>query len=186
MVGWNCFWFIGMKPEARFAGWVARLTLALCIIGIIQAWAFIQSERAFIALDSMSIVDGIQTGKPLITSLTFRNSGKSPALDVVVHYNSNITLPNVPQYGPNRTEFTPIVSEGKATMHFGAPAPMQQTDVDALKTGKLEFYVWGYISFEDHFSVFGQEVGFCAIFDWRSPAGNTFLTCPRKGYLYAR
>jgi hypothetical protein len=184
---WRRFWFVGMRPEARFAGWVARLTLVLCFIGAIQAWSFVQSERAFVAMEAITIIGGVQAGSPLRTSTSFKNSGKSPAVEVVVYFNSGVKLPSPPTYGQSRRAIPPIVSGGHANMNWGTGAPLQEAEAEALKTGKIEFYVWGYVSFKDEFSIFGpREVGYCAVLDRKDGSATAFQSCPSSEFDYAR
>jgi hypothetical protein len=185
---WSWVWFSHLdKAEARFAGWVARLTLVLCVIGGLQAWSFMQSERAFVALAAINMQGGVQVGKPLTTSITFKNSGRSPATDVTVYFSSGVQLPETPAYSQNFRTIPPIVSGGISTMNFGTGVPLQESDAERLKTGKLEFYAWGYVSFRDHFStIFGPtKVGFCAVFDWKAN-GTGFESCSNNLYDYER
>jgi hypothetical protein len=171
----------------RFTFGVFVFTGLLSIVALIQAWAFIQSERAFLAMEAITIQGGMQVGKPLITKLTFKNSGRSPATDVVIHYNSSVLpLPSIPEFGPNFTDVPPIVSGGNTIVSFGPPQLMEEAHIQEFKSGKSSFYVWGYVSFRDDFSIWSsREVGFCAVFDQRS-AGDSFESCHQKAYTDSR
>jgi hypothetical protein len=168
----------------RFTFGVFTFTVVLAVAALIQAWAFIQSERAFLVLTGMQVTGGFEGGKPLITSLTFTNSGRSPATEATVYYTSDIKLLPTPQYSRNKRSVPPVASGANLTMNFGPKTPLNEDEGQAIKTGKLPFYVFGYISFKDEFTLYGaRQTGFCGAFDFQT---NSFVTCDQNGYIYIR
>lgn len=175
-------WWGSLVPIDKFTFVVAFFTGLLFIATSIQVWAFIQSERAFISLDSVTI-NKLEAGKPLVIQIVVKNSGKSTATTAVVFYNSDIQLPLHRKYGPNKAELPPVISGGTITFRFFNPDPLTEDNIRALATGAIDFYVWGYIAFEDEFSIFGHRiVGFCVVHDRDSGIG--FETCHTKEYTY--
>ena len=54
----------------RFTWWVAVFTFCLACVGFIQVWAFIQSERAFVAASAFQFADnGPLANIPLVLNI---------------------------------------------------------------------------------------------------------------------
>jgi hypothetical protein len=61
----------------RYAWWLGAFTLCLVIVGLFQVWAFIQSERAAIVLESVNMTAAKEADSVLIM-LEFANGEKVP------------------------------------------------------------------------------------------------------------
>src|ERR1041384_245575 len=65
---------------ARFTFWVAAFTCCLAVVGFIQAWAFIQSERAAIYPEITRIdPTPVISDRPIAIDITIINSGRAQA-----------------------------------------------------------------------------------------------------------
>jgi hypothetical protein len=196
---WNSGWFKGLKPEARFAGWVARLTLVLCVIGIIQAWAFIQSERAFATLVAINFSGGLAPNKELALLVEIGNSGRSTAFIESVNFTRifvppTAKLPSTPGYlSEGEISTGPILANGvtrsRVNLHGLKGEPhliLTEIDVRAINDGSFKFYVIGYVSYRDAFTIFGPHTnGFCALYNPRSDPGTPFDGCKERAYTYS-
>lgn len=196
---WDTFWFKKLAAEARFAGWVARLTLVLCVIGAIQAWAFIISERAFVFLtpDTLS-PSPLQSGKQIVIGISVHNTGKSEGLLL----GSNTTfimletpLPETPAYTYNPNRFEAIPGQVGAGIAFdgtiapkapnGSPGTLSTDQITAINSGQIRLYVFGWVEYKDAYSVFGsRKTGFCAVYSPTNPADHAFNNCGRSKYTY--
>src|SRR5579864_3230438 len=64
----------------RFAWWLAAFTLTLAVVGFIQSWAFIQSERAALYVNIEGIIPNpIAADKTITVAITVFNKGRSQA-----------------------------------------------------------------------------------------------------------
>jgi hypothetical protein len=99
----------------RFTWWVAAFTSCLAIVGSIQAYAFIQSERAFLVPISAHF-EGFapSADKQLQLWLEIKNSGHSTARieNLNVSYFAD-KLPMTPEYNKDSSiAFAPIIGGG--------------------------------------------------------------------------
>jgi hypothetical protein len=179
--------------------WVAAFTGLLFVATCTQAWAFIASERAFVSTSGPTTVPirGLSTTQPLNFEINVRNDGRSTA--VIMHSAISILLlatplPSPPQYVGADIYRGPLVAGGvtKATTRgFGVPpvilSPDQVTDIT---NGTKKLYVYGYIRYEDDYSLFGYRVtGFCYVFNSDSTNNlgvSQFYNCnDADEYIYA-
>jgi hypothetical protein len=194
---WNYFWFGGLNPEARFAGWVARLTLLLFIVGAFQAYAFITSERAFVyQWTNFVSPHPLSAGAPIAVTVNVHNSGRLSAFIT----DMNLTylfltdpLPIDPHYVgggvnavsgpvPPGTIFKAIVT---LQTHTGDLVPNQS--VDAVNNGTLRFYIFGWVQYTDAFSWLGPKItGYCGVYVPTAQPDSDFNNCGRPNYIYAR
>jgi len=180
------------EPESRFAGWVARLTLVLCLVGTFQAWAFIESERASLAPDAFMFSPAPAPGKPTGFVLKVKNGGRSTAwiIDSSMQAVGNLAAePNyrVVQGGtiavivPDQTsQFT--FREHKAD--GVTPIIWTQPDIDKVQHGNVRIILYGFIKYRDDYSfLFGsRRLGFC--FQYESGDTPDFASCADRRYVY--
>jgi hypothetical protein len=192
----------------RFTFWVAAFTFCLAGVGFFQAWAFIQSERAFVGLDAIQLLDGdFIPDAPLRYALVFKNSGKATAfIDEVVTVTPisppRYSIPREPAYlmlpdqmtGPRVGALGAIVAGG--TFNYvrevfvidgSQPLVLHDWEVGLLKTGQSMLRIYGYLSYSDDFTFLRNRVtGFCFYYDYRFKQKPTFDTCTEPAYTYAR
>lgn len=182
-----------LEPIDRFTRLVAWFTGGLVLIGGLNVWAFIQSEKSFLSVKFDPL--GLEAGKPIEIGLTIHNSGHSEAMvmNFITNLHLNKTLPQVPDY---RTNTDPIISppierDGTTKITFSPIVGIQavaasEDQVRALNSRQLNLYVFGFIRYKDAFTPFGSTVGFCAVY--KPPHGSippTWETCQENSYTYA-
>ena len=190
----------------RFTWWVAAFTFSLGCVGVLQAWAFIQSERAFVAVEAINFASGdLVPDQPMAFILTFRNSGKSTAFvdDIVLTdfiATAKDDLPETPVYRklPQHSQPSypgPVIAGGSSSFTIfllnemtGKPMTIDAWDIGFIKSGERTLYVFGYVPYTDEFSIYGfREMGFCYFFNRISdPTISRFTTCKQRAYTYAR
>jgi hypothetical protein len=131
------------------------LTCVLCALAAIQAWAFIQSERAFVFPTTIGFDKDLRDVREIVLSIEINNSGKSTATieDFLVSVSHN--LPALPEYWPEsdgtRLAFAPV--RGGATIKdyvkFG---PWNSTTPGEIINGERGFYFFGFIKYRDGYS----------------------------------
>ncbi|HWY61160.1 MAG TPA: hypothetical protein VNW15_04610 [Rhizomicrobium sp.] len=184
-------------PVARLTGYIACLTLVLAIVGVIQAWAFIQSERAFVfeSLENITPFPLIHD-QPLTVSISVQNAGRTEAEITGANFTYLVTdkaLPPKPAYvngGSNalpheiaagatyRGSFLPQAFDGKVRASF------PQEAINKIISGEIQVYIFGWIKYRDTFSIFGsKETAFCGMFIPSNAAATQFNTCAEEAYL---
>jgi hypothetical protein len=63
----------------RWTRVVGLFTAVLAIVGAVQAWSFIQSERAYLTVTNPSFIDGFVPNKQMVLMFLIKNTGRSPA-----------------------------------------------------------------------------------------------------------
>jgi hypothetical protein len=185
----------------RWTRVVGAFTAVLAVVGGLQTYAFIQSERAFAALAAIRIGGNeVTPQKAVVLMLEIKNSGKSTAFienasTTAVFLKASETLPAKPQYMP-----TPDVSPGPVLANgivnvrsdvrgFNGEQRLILTEADviAIKNGAFKFYVIGYVSYIDEFTIFGPRInGFCAFYNPGGDANTHFDNCGERAYTYSR
>jgi hypothetical protein len=166
----------------------------------VQVYAFVQSERSFLAISGMAPVSGLTTmsDRPLEFSLEIKNGGRSTAF--IEYMISNVTisfdeLPDLPHYDySGRSSIRgPVVPGGIYPAVFspkkgGTPFVPTDSQISAINIGSLKLYVFGYIQYRDDFSHFGyKETGYCYLFNPRGdPTKSMFSECGKEHYVYAK
>lgn len=175
----------------RWTRVVGIFTAVLAFVGIVQAWAFINSERAFVTLDTLQI----DTAKFLPAVAKFKNVGKENAYIS----GANVTewvgtvLPTNPAYtnfvmgagsiiGPGGVNSL-ILKASADTSKFMTPQK-----IAAIQTQKLSLWVFGYIRFRDDYSIWGDRiVGFCSRYVPNAPTPEAvFDSCASSAYVYQK
>jgi hypothetical protein len=185
---------------------ISLFTLALVLLAGVQAWAFIQSERAFLVVESFTPFPEEfppdKPGEPLYFSVDIRNGGHVGAsiVESVVAVEMlpiGFRLDEVPTYPPN--PFNPfggeVIAGGKSNMvvNFplakGQPVSLEAEGIEALRSGNSRLFVYGRVVYRDALSgLFGnRQLGFCYTFNRRAPEGLAlFLDCDAPGYTFSR
>ena len=116
-----------------------------------------------------------------------KNSGKSAAFieDLIINSRfekATAHLPETPAYVPgNPITPGPVLSNGVITvrampdgMHGEPQMLFNETDIVAIKSGTFTFYIFGYISFTDEFTLLkAKRTGFCALYNPELPINST-------------
>ena len=186
------------EPITIFTGLVALFTLILVGVSGLQAWAFIESERASLALAGISLEGGKLTAGPVVARIQITNSGKQTAFVVAVATTTTMRvepLEEVPQYmsGPN-TIRGPIpagftYSGRMAALVDGKPFSTTPEQVSEINSGARRIYFYGRIEYDDAFSfLFSNRVmGFCGLYNPKGdPSVSMFDDCGNPKYQYAR
>lgn len=143
-----------------------------------------RDQRAWVGVDS--ITGNVELGKPLIVTVQYRNTGKSPALKLITIASVEpVDKGKEPSftYEPNlagvlsSTVLQPnaiyrnILNAGGATN-----IAVTQVGYDRIRSGDLVVFVYGKLTYEDIFSR-SHRTTFCVYLD---PIGKTWNTY--KGY----
>jgi hypothetical protein len=189
---------VGMLRWTRVVG---VFTAVLAALGAIQCWAFIQSERAFIAPAAFRLTtDELKPNVPVVLNLEIKNSGKSTGfvkeLNITTwFYEKSRSLPDEPKYLKGRDISPgPIVAGTAYKVRFeigglnSAPQLiLTDADVGRIKDGRLRLFLVGFISYVDDFTIYGERrLGFCAVYNPDGDSSTRFDSCPNKGYTYVR
>lgn len=182
-VGFGKKTFRNPDRMVRFTWWVAAFTFCLACVGLIQAWAFIQSERAFLSVTGFQIEGGLTANKPLAFLFGIKNSGRSAAtisgLDIAT--GSAVIWPPPDKLSSLAINAIPAgdVQYEIYNPRFGSGAPVvfPEPMFSLIQDGKSKIYVYGLIRFDDEFSIFwGREVSFCYLhIPQRSAPTNTMF-----------
>lgn len=186
------WWLFHQEPIAGFTGWVAIFTFFLMTAAGFQAWAFVQSERAFVFPTNVEFTGPLTPTQPLSFNLEIRNSGKSPAfIEELIAVVTHGPLPEVPFYGPMegriRIGFSPVTPNGKIIepLDFG-PAWGVET-ATKVRDGHMAFYLYGRIEYRDDYSLFGpKHSAFCFRYNpERNGRKASFRNCQERKYTSA-
>jgi hypothetical protein len=98
------------------------------------------------------------------------------------------TLPDIPQYtGGFTSPFSPVVAGASSIQSIQAGPEMNSAIIEKIRAGEIAMYVFGYLSYEDGFSVFGKKkTGFCFAYNARGRVDvSQFTACKERKYTYA-
>ena len=184
-----------MRSSICKAGIVGIFTGVLAVVGFLQTWAFVQSERSFLTIQNIAF-DGQRPVaiKPIIIWYFMKNSGRSPGIIEDEVFNVATNLPATPSY-VGHTDFTspPMIPDNEERGAFapkmpnGLSAALDVPTLRGIETGTLRFYFFGYIKYSDSFWLFGnRKTGFCFVYLPNGvPGVYTFSPCQNWGYTYA-
>jgi hypothetical protein len=178
------------KVEQGMVRWtrvVGVFTGVLAVVGFVQAWAFIQSERAFVSVASMSYHAPVAPEKIAVFDLQIRNSGRSTANIKHNIYTVSYSIGGTPNYpGETEVSLSPVVPGG--FIQFQIKTPTLADDAFNALGGQSQFFIYGRIDYEDDFSIFGlKKSGWCFVFDPKgNPAVSQFNSCNNSKYTYSR
>jgi hypothetical protein len=212
-------WFGYVKILAKWATWpiwrpvtwfyrlgpIEKFTAVLCVIGSIQAWAFIVSERASVGISDVTLyprgpIEASPADNPRIVEfvVTVKNAGHSLAKTVngfVDISDPKVPLPSKPIYrGDPRPLYDMLVPEGvhhltlRPKGSLGLELRFSEENVRDINAGKLNVWVYGYITYQDAFSwVLGSRtLGYCYHYDPRGdPELGLWGPCDFEAYVYS-
>ena len=176
-------WLCNLKPIELF-------TAVLCLVGGIQAWAFIQSERAFVFPSHLEFVEppAISESLPILLSLDMRNSGRSVAQVSRMVVAVTHQLPPTPNYekGLDRTEvaFPPVPGNGQTTQQLYFKEWAAQTFRE-VQNGSRAFYLFGNVIYSDDYWLLGTRSSrFCFVYvaNKSDPSKGNFRNCTEPQY----
>jgi hypothetical protein len=179
----------------RWTRVVGVFTFVLTIVGGIQAWAFIQSERAAIYVELVRIFPLPVAEKiPLSVDISLINTGRAQAFmsEIRVKFWAGEELPKTPDYS---TEFTTSGYVPAGHTRYMTIGPTTEpffnwAQANDINQGAWKLYVYGFVKFIDDFSLFGAKTtGFCGVYQ-PSQMGHTPGTpmsqCDNENYEYSR
>jgi hypothetical protein len=158
----------------------------------------VQSERAVLSVDGITLVNGLVAYKPIVPRGTIRNSGKSTAYIEKANVTVKITtaglsdLPPEPEYeGVGMPPPGNIPPGGRAFFTSdmlnarGEPLVTNEYSISLFGTGDKVLHVYGYVSYSDYYSVLGNRMtGYCFVYR-RIPQPH-FDLCKERAYTYSR
>ncbi len=141
------------------------------------------SERAYVHVDAV-VTSTPKAGEKLGFLAYFANSGKTPALDVVIGVRSALDPASDAAEHAHSVAFGPsfpipytskgIIPAGdKVQTSWQSVAPLSQAEMDGLTTHQMMFYVFADVTYKDEFNR-PHQTHFCAFLD---PATNALLRC---------
>jgi hypothetical protein len=167
------------RPEQRGSGWLSGWTLSDQIAAIASLVAFFQflaligtvwvmvvngrrQLRAYVFLESSSLTDGATLEPPNDAFVNvpgcimqFRNSGQTPAyqvvtwaaIDVIEPINQNkLIVPKLLIVGPGY-----LGANGTMPKMVRLPRVLTEEEIDDIRAGRREIYVYGRIEYRDAF-----------------------------------
>ena len=115
-------------------------------------------ERPWVGATSINVAEDIAVGRTLSATMSFQNSGKSPAVHVETKFRMNTVcggFPKRPDYGTLPPGSRSILMPGAPPVQSGESRgliPLDQIVIDALKpTTGCNLYAFGKIAYDDTF-----------------------------------
>lgn len=182
---------------SRWTAVVGVFTAFLAAVGGLQVWAFIQSERASLLFEIATFRPyPLSANQPLWVQVNVSNTGRSDAFivdeKIAMHIDKH-SLPINPDY-PASAEYRArgSISSGRQRQILIGPTDrmLTESEVSAIQSGQLKFYIYGYAKFRDEFTLFGpKEIGFCVAFNPNDPSQTPsprLDDCDNPNYVYSR
>jgi hypothetical protein len=171
----------------RWCDPVTWFTAILALFTVIQVFAFIESERAFVFPSETSFAKSSNFDvSPLPMFLYLKNSGKITAtIDELIAKITHGPLLQEPDYTGigNRYAFPPVVANGNIRRILRFESGWSKEITEQVFSGAKTFYLYGRIKYHDHFSFLGpKESRFC--FVWYASV-SAFETCSEPAYTSA-
>jgi hypothetical protein len=189
-------WLQQRQAGRHRVGVLEVFTAILAISTCVQVWAFIQSERAFIAVANFEIIGTLLVpDAPIRFAVAFHNSGRATAFinDANLTYTiTNEAMPQTPQYQPGAGAFKgPVIAGGSVRATTDTQASGRNISaafINGIQNGSHKLFVFGYVRFSDDFSLFESRViGFCQLYNPRAASTiDAFEGCGLDNYVYAR
>ena len=151
------------RVVARYTGWLAFFTAFLAIVAGLQFWAFVQSERGFLSVTSLTINGGFpQAGNPSVrVFFQIRNSGRTTAFPERAVLAMRVgQLSAKPEYGDEpQVALPPVPADSPANDHdvIALQRALTQDEIDAIKAGAIRMSLFGSITYSDTFGLFGKR-----------------------------
>lgn len=186
-------WYLVFTESNR---WIALFTAVLTAMTGIQLYASMQTERAIVSVDALTLYTGkLVANEKLSFVVRYKNSGGVEAsiqnFDLSVHifgtikrdYGSIDPLPLgvLPPASERRMIANPVVETKERAF-------VPQPDIDLLADGKNLFLVWGSMTYRDSFSFLLGEKTYRYCFRYvpelqQENNFRNFLDCPPFGKL---
>jgi hypothetical protein len=176
-------WLRALKPIDIF-------TAVLCIVAGFQAWAFVQSERAFVFPSHVEFVEPLATAdvQPILLAVDMRNSGRSVAQVSNMVVAVTHELSQTPNYGKGISQqevaFPPIPGNEQIRQELNFSTWGIQT-MGEVRDGLRPFYFFGKVSYSDDYWLFGGRGSrFCFIYNAnkKDPSKAAFRNCPQPQF----
>jgi hypothetical protein len=186
---------------------VAYFTLVLAVFTGVQVWAFVKSERGFVTVEIADQKSKLEPTGQLRMVLSINNGGKSTVvLDDSLAYGT-LTPGNL-SIDPDYSTESPIVSgpivPGQSRFSMEIPTytygpnkgkfvAFDQKVIDGINAHQATYFIYGYVRYEDDFSIFGgvwalgyRETAFCYAYDpGNLPQFGMWNVCSNRHYVYA-
>src|SRR5260370_16690000 len=156
-------------PIALFTAVLSIFTCILTIVGGIQAWAFIASERAFVSVTSLDLSRIANApDQPIEIPLFAVDSGRSSARVTAFNVTLMTSLPPTPQYIPlSHFSIKPLmVNTPEILLYRASPGPslckLSKAEIDKIESGEQQLFIFGSVRYRDGYSLWGDaETVFC-------------------------
>jgi hypothetical protein len=177
-----------------FCNPIAVFTAVLCLVGGLQAWAFIQSERAFVFPTHVEFASPLAVAEiqPILLSLDMRNSGRSAAQISKMIVAVTHQLPPTPNYDNaidrSVVAFPPIPGNGQITQDLNFKDWNIET-MRQVRDGSRAFYLFGSVEYRDDYSWFGKRASrFCFVYiaNREDQSKAKFVNCAEPQYTSTR
>ena len=151
------------KPALYIQSIIAAAAIATFLIIIYQ---MIVQARAWVTVKGAELVT-IKEGQPITAKIVFRNSGKTPAMDVTIYNNINLFSQPIPDPMPHVTYAGNI---SKAVIgpdsDFGniitKKEILSSQDFQAILHRKADIYIYGRVDYRDIFN-FHRTTEYCLV-----------------------
>jgi hypothetical protein len=186
------WWFWDPDPIVRLTGWIASFTFVLMAVGLLQAWAYIQRERAVVNVTRMNLSTGdFVPDQEFRFEVSFRNSGGVAARPISAFIGTRTVNPPGPEHyligKTNLPNF--IIPAGQEIRQYyslpkkkdGQTVKLTSKDIESLKKGNPRFFVFGQTRYLDSFSFltfWPLTTTFCYEYvPSVDPKGDNFIFC---------
>jgi hypothetical protein len=170
----------------------------LFFTGCIQAWAFIQSERANLFFQIATIVPyPLAANQPMWVQVNVTNTGKAQAFvvdeKIAFHIDKRPLSGKAAYPESNKYHAKGFIPAGNTRHILIGPTTdrtLSESEIATIKNGESQFYIYGFAKFTDDFTILGpREVGFCVVYNPVDPTntpGPRLDDCDNPAYVYSR
>jgi hypothetical protein len=179
------------QRELKTIRWLfltAAFTLALALASLLQAWAFIQSERAALTVTRVSFnkID-LTTDQPISIGFDVHNGGKSRATIEDMKLKLATKLERAPTFIANNSLGVIPISPAATMIEIWYPTDnsnksisFTQDQVQAIQNATTHLYVQGSIVYSDDFWPSRNEPFCFKYLPGNGPGG--WFPCPKQDY----
>ena len=172
--------------------WIVLLTFLLVVIGGFQVWSFVQSERAFLSVSSISFAAGLEANKPIRLLVSIKNGGETTAFIEAFNLTATFTTPGLnslrptPRYEEGAEELGPgsVVAGATAHVRVSLRKVYDAFRMGLITSGERTMHIYGFVAYRDAYSIFGDKItGYC--FAYKPTPSPHFDSCKERNYTYA-
>jgi hypothetical protein len=177
----------------RRLGFIEIFSGLLVIVGFLQCWIYVVSDRAYLSLIGIALSSPPTIGTRIVVRLNVQNVGHATAFVSDANVTADFTvnpLPDRPVYSPG-AKVLPIIGPIVAGATFyGTVRPLDiQGHPFVWKGPPAKFYIYGFVQYDDGFAVFHlwrkRVLGFCGRYEPSdNPSVGDFATCEEAHYRY--